>query len=313
MNTKILKLEEKALSIVKRSKERIKYFGKNGNKFIIGSEDDARILLLKDIQETYENIPSIYNQKTDLSPENIVLRSIIINMFNYNFWGENEVLPNSSILLETIYSKFNTNKTLNLFYGNRKERMKFISKIRKALDNYEFKCKEQYHLDIDRLKDILLSKRRHHLRKQILKVINGKISIQKYLKFLSSSWPSYGKDIFFKREILSWYFIKDIIPDTLLKKIPNEELYFPIDYRLPSSLNHMNYIHFPERFDKYFNGSEILKSKSDEMLIRAVSFLTLINLNRWLKLDAHKLDFYFFNKSRILLKSNHLKFKTTDY
>ena len=75
----------------------------------------------------------------------------------------------------------------------------------------------------------------------------------------------------------------------------------------------MNYMNFPKRFDKYFNGSKVLTNTDDELLIRAVSFLTLINLNRWLKLDAHKLDYYFFSKSRTLLKSNHLKFETTNY
>jgi len=301
----INKIEARAKRIVQKSRVNVEYFK--------DTDEENKKSILLDVQETYKDIPSIYNQNTNLSPRNMVLRSLIINMFNYNFWGENEVLPNSSVLLDVIYTAFNSNKTLDLFYGSIKDRRKFIKKLKESMHSQKFKCKDSYISDIYKLEEIIRSSNRRKLYNFISKVIQGDISIERYIKILGKLWPSYGKDIFFKREILSWYFIKDIIPGTILKRIPNEELYFPIDYRLPSALNHMNFMHFPERFQKYFNGSKILKNKKDEKLIRAVSFLTLINMNRWLNLDAHKLDYYFFSKSRTLLKGNHLKFETTDY
>ncbi len=301
----INKIEARAKRIVQKSKVNVEYFK--------DTDEENKKSILLDVQETYKDIPSIYNQNTNLSPRNMVLRSLIINMFNYNFWGENEVLPNSSVLLDVIYTAFNSNKTLDLFYGSIKDRRKFIKKLKESMHSQKFKCKDSYISDIYKLEEIIRSSHRHKLYSFISKVIQGNISIQEHIKILGKIWPSYGKDIFFKREILAWYFIKDVIPNTVLKRIPNEELYFPIDYRLPSALNHMNFMNFPKRFKKYFNGSKILKNKKDEKLIRAVSFLTLINLNRCLKLDAHKLDYYFFSKSRTLLKSKHLKFQTTDY
>lgn len=314
MTTNLLKLEKMAKKIISRSKVKVHYFGDKGLTNVMGVDDEEhKKNLLDDIQETYKNMPSIYNQKSNLSPRNIVLRSIVINMFNYNFWGEGEVLPNSSKLLETVYKTFNSNKTLDLFYGNKDDRFEFIELLRNSITKEQFKCQHLYLDDVNNLNNILFTPKRKKLYAYISKVIEGNISIQNHIKSLGKLWPSYGKDEFYKREILSWYFIKDVIPSTVLKRIPNEELYFPIDYRLPSALNHMNFMFFPEEYDKYFNGEEVLKNKEDERLIRAVSFLSLINLNRWLELDAHKLDYYFFSKSRTLYKTKHLKFETTDY
>lgn len=311
-STNISKIETRAKKIVRRSKYNIMYFGQNEGHLMF-NVDDHITELIYNVRKTYKDISSIYNQNSVLSPRNKVLISIIINMFNYNFWSENKTLPNSTVLLETIYNEFNSNKDLDLFYGGPNKRFLFIKKLKKAIKSQNFKCKKIYLDDISKLANILSSKRKRlELYLYISGVIQGEISIQKHIKILGKIWPSYGKDSFFKREILAWYFIKDSIP-TLLKKIPNEELYFPIDYRLPSILNHIGFMQFPKRFEKYFDGSKILKNKKDEKLIRAVSFLVLINLNRWLNLDARKLDYYFFSKSRTLLKSKHLKVETTNY
>jgi hypothetical protein len=311
MKTDILKLEEKAKKIISGSNIPVWYFGMDHMNPFWKKTPEVKENLLKDIHQECKNILSIYNQNSDLTHKNIILRSIIINMFNYNFWGESKILPNSTTLLKNIYNEFNSNKSLDLFFGNKEERSKFIEKLKLAVIDKDFKCEEQYLKDINKLSFIL----RHHKNK-LYKIIDGvnyrNISIKKFIRKLAIKWPSYGKDKFFKREILAWYFIKDIIPNNLLKKDKNEDLYFPIDYRLPTLLNHMNFMQFPKSFNKYFQKT-ILKDRKIEEVIRATTLLTLINLNRWLEIDAYKLDFYFFSKSRKLLKEKHLRFYTTDY
>jgi len=294
-----------------KSYPKIKYFDTpEGN--LDSYEKDK---LLKEITESYQHKKNIYGgDNKSISPENLILRSIIINMYNYNFWGEKQLF-NSSDLLDRIY-KILDNKTLSLFFhSDLRKRHKFYKKLLKCISHKSFKNRKKYIKTTKYFFDITIYSRERvdYVRKYISRILNKKIDIDSFIKFLGTVFPSFGNDRYFKREILAWYFIKDVIPNHLLLHSYSEHLYFPIDYRLPSALKFLDFIKLPKKFNKYFDGKTVIKSKRKVNAIRAATFLALINLNKWLKLDEHKLDYYFFNKSRTEFRDNHLRFETTDF
>jgi len=212
----------------------------------------------------------------------VILKSIILNMFNYNFWVMED---NIHFRSKELVKLFDDIKVMKLLRSNKDEA---ILQLKNYLCNAPFKNSDNYLWDINQLSMI------SNLDK-IVDDISKTKSFTKFAKILKRL-PSYGNDKFYKREALAY------------KMIYTDSCIVPIDYRIPTVLYNFGVIQFPKEFDKFFKYS-ILKSKEVENVIRAISFITCIKLEREFGFDSHSLDTVLFLKP---LKQ-HLRFETTDY
>jgi len=241
----------------------------------------------------------------------------LLNMFNYNFWNDPKIKnEHRSKELNIIFEKY--------IYNNLKvfdtDKIKFFNKLLVLMENSNFKCKDNYINDIKKLFIINY----HNFNRDIEIMIQMLLSVNKfnnitndilshYIKFLKRYFCGYGNDQFFKREFLAWNQINQVLEI----KERTEVFTLPIDYRLPSILFKIKAFNLPVNLKRYFE-KDIILSKEDELVIRSISYLTLLDMKRYLvKKNRYEMDYNLdnklFNLWNLIPDIKHFKFNTTDY
>lgn len=253
----------------------------------------------------YKNMFKLSKFGSNLNKKNYIIRSIFVNMFNYNFWPEcndvNITPPSRTFEMFNWFDEIFNDDNSYRYYLLQDN----LDRLGETLHKYNFKMSHDFYETIKKLKETFNS---YDNFKQFEDFVDNiyNLTSEEIVSELKKLFPYiYGKDIFCKREIMIIFLIKHKFGKGFFTKCDNS--LFPIDYRIPGVLIQYDILSFDFDTTQLFQKNDLY-----EKIIRASAFKILYEISNEFDINNHEFDEYMFLTSR---NKNlmHLKCNTTDY